>query len=118
MTNLQLLRELIDAQPKTMANLLNVTTHTYNAYERESMFPSNEVIIMLSIIYEINISIIIGEYYLIDDNIKAKLQPLSLLSEDEKYIILARRLLGDNVKLSRKNIRDKRKAIKDSLSTQ
>jgi DNA-binding XRE family transcriptional regulator len=117
MNNLQILRELIDVKPKTMANLLNVTTHTYNAYERETMFPSNEVVEMLSIIYEVDKSVIIGECELNDENIKSKLCSISKLTEEEKYKVLATRLLGDDVKLSRKNIRDKRKAIKDSLLT-
>lgn len=117
MNNLQILRELIDVKPKTMANLLNVTTHTYNAYERETMFPSNEVVEMLSIIYEVDKSVIVGECDLIEDELNERLCPIAQLTEDEKYALLATRLLGDNVKLSLKNIRDKRKAIKDSLST-
>ena len=117
MTNLQILRELINARPKTIANLLNVTTHTYNAYEREIMFPSNEVVEMLSIIYEVDKCVIIGDCELQDDEIKDKLSSLSELSEEDKFNVLAARLLGNDVKLSRKNIRDKRKAIKDSLLT-
>ena len=117
MTNLQLLRELINAQPKTMANLLNVTTHTYNAYERRTMFPSNEVVEMLAIIYEVDKSVIIGEGELNDEEIRRKLCSIAKLTEEEKYKVLATRLLGNDVKPSRKNIRDKRKAIKDSLLT-
>lgn len=117
MNNLQILRELIDVKPKTMANLLNVTTHTYNAYERETMFPSNEVVEMLSIIYEVDKSVITGECELNDEELKKKLCSISTLTEEEKYTLLATRLLGEDVKLSRKNIRDKRKAIKDSLLT-
>lgn len=117
MNNIQFLRELIDARPKTMANLLNVTTHTYNAYERETMFPSNEVVEMLSIIYEVDKSVIIGECELNDAGLKRELCSIAKLTEEEKYTLLATRLLGDNMKLSLKNIRDKRKAIKDSLLT-
>lgn len=118
MNNLRLLRALIDVPPKKLAKLLNVTAHTYIAFEQEKMKIPLEIVKMLSMIYQVDEAVILGSEMLLNAELNEKFTRIAKLPEEEKYNRLCEALLGKNVKLNYHNIKEIKNKIRDSLYTE
>lgn len=106
------IRQITEISPKIISKLLNVTVHTYNAYEQERMTPPPEVIKMLSMMYRIDESLLTAESVCIDEHSMAKLQVIENLSETDKLSYLSAGLLGENTVPNYHNIR----MVKDNIA--
>lgn len=115
MNNLRLLRKMIDVPPKKLAKLLNVTAYTYIAFEQEKMNIPLEIVKMLSMIYQVDEEILLGSEMLQNAELSEKFSRIAKFPEDEKYNLLCKALLGENVKFNYHNIKEVKNKIMDSI---
>lgn len=112
MNNLYYFRSISGIQPVVLSKLLNVTVHTYIAYEQEKMDAPFEIMKMLSLIYCVNIrSLSLPENLIPKETIK-KVEQLSMLSDDDRIACCTENLLGKGCKLNYRNVRSKKEEIK------
>lgn len=114
MNHLRELRDLTGTPQKMLSKLLNVTVHTYIAFEQKRMTLTPEIIVMLSMMYHVDKQMITGELS-IDNNTRTQLSMIGGMGEEEKLTFYAERLLGKHIKPTGKNIRSKKKEIEDAL---
>ena len=115
MDNLLKIRKLANVNPKILSKLLNVTVHTYLAFEQEKMVISFELIKMLSLIFRIDEKKIIDSSNQLEKQDKEQLIKISSLSEEEKLHYLALGILGEGVKINYKNISKVKNKIKNGI---
>ena len=109
------LRCLAEIPLKFFSKLLNVTVHTYVAYEQGKMIPPPEIIKMITMLYDIDPTIINSPSTIIDSSLAAKLNQLSQMNNEEKYKLLSFRILGDDTIPNYRNIRKVKDNIRESL---
>lgn len=109
------LRCLAEIPLKFFSKLLNVTVHTYVAYEQGKMIPPPEIIKMIAMLYDIDSTIINSPSTIIDSSLVAKLNQLSQMNNEEKYKLLSFRILGDDTIPNYRNIRKVKDNIRESL---
>lgn len=112
---LKTFRCLADIPITFFSKLLNVTVHTYLAYEQGKMIPPPEIIIMIAMLYDIDASVVIDPSYSIDSTLMTKLNQVAQMNYQEKYKLLSYRILGDNSVPNYRNIRKVKNKIKDSI---
>lgn len=88
------LRCLAEIPLTFFSKFLNVTVHTYVAYEQGKMIPPPEIIKMIAMLYNIDESVINNSY--VDASLIAKLDELAQMNIEDKYKVLSYRILGDN----------------------
>ncbi len=115
MKNLIELRQIAGIDAKILAKLLNITVHTYNAFEQGKMSPAPEIIIMISLMYRIDGAVLVEPSLCLSRDVTDRLLIISKLSEDEKYIYLSSGILEKNVKPNYHNIKKVKEEIRKSL---
>lgn len=111
MKNLIKIREFSQVNSKIIAKLLNITVHTYRAFEQGKMTPPPEIIRMIAMMYRIDDLVLFDSAYF-DQNVINNLIKISELSQDEKYNYLASGILGEekpnyhNIKKVKDQIRE------------
>lgn len=113
MNNLRDIRDIAKIEPKFIAKLLNVTVHTYIAYEQEKMQMPPEVIKMIEIIYDIDKTALFDVDAYLHPNILKKLKELSMA--ENKYELMTFRLLGEIKNPNYHYISKVKNQIKESL---
>lgn len=95
MNNLNNFRKTSGIEAKQLARLLNVTVHTYLGFEQEKMEMPLEIQIMLSIIYCVDRNeLFCEESFIRSDSVK-RIQALSHYDKTTLFVLLSKRLLGN-----------------------
>ena len=100
------LRCLGNIPPTFFSKLLNITVHTYIAYEQGKMSPSPEIIKMIAMLYDIDETVIYN--CCIDEALILELNRLANMETKDKYKLLSLRILGDDSIPNYRNIRKMR----------
>lgn len=95
------------------SKLLNITVHTYVAYEQGKMMPPPEIIKMIAMLYNIDEAVINKSY--VDASLIARLNELGQMNNEDKYRILSYRILGNNSIPNYRSIRKVKDKVKESL---
>ena len=105
MNNLRYFRDIANVPPILLSRLLNVTLHTYIAYEQEKTSMEKVIVEMLSLIYCVNELDLFAPIETINDITLKYLNNLSTLSIEDKQKELLRNLTGkDSAVLNYRNI--------------
>ena len=107
------LRCLGNIPPIFFSKLLNITVHTYIAYEQGKMSPPPEIIKMLAMMYDVDETVIYNSN--IDDSLTLKLNELLQMKDEDKYKLLSFRILGNNNIPNYRNIRKIKDTIRETL---
>lgn len=107
------LRCLAEIPLTFFSKLLNVTVHTYVAYEKGKMIPPPEIIKMIAMLYNIDEAVINDSY--VDASLIAKLDELAQMNNEDKYKMLSYRILGDNTVPNYHKIRKVKDNIREAL---
>ena len=107
------LRYLAGIPPIFFSKLLNITVHTYIAYEQGKMLPPPEIIKMIAMLYDIEESVLYD--FDINDSIIKHVHELSEIGNDAKYKLLSSRILGGDITPNYRNIRKAKEKIKESI---
>lgn len=113
MDNLIKIRKFANVSPKMLSKLLNVTVHTYVAYEQGKMTPPPEIIKMIAMLYNIDEAVISNSY--VDESLIARLDELAQMNNEDKYKLLSFRILGNDSVPNYRSIRTVKDNIKESL---
>lgn len=105
------IRTLANVSTKMMSKLLNVTAHTYVAYEQGRMRIPKEILKMISLIFRIDESTIIDPYLVLSKLDLIQLEKISQTTEEEKLQYLASGILDAGVAINYHNI----KKVKDRI---
>ena len=98
--NLKLFRELSGVTAKELATLLNVTTHTYIAFEQGKMSIPKVIEVMVSKIYSIptdNIYLNVDKILLA--NLK-KISQMAPLSQRDRWELMINNLFGQKISIT------------------
>lgn len=98
--NLKLFRELSGVTSKELATLLNVTTHTYIAFEQEKMSIPKVIEIMIAKIYSIpvdNVCLHVDKVLL--ENMES-ISQMALLSQGDRWKLMVDRLFGHQISIT------------------
>lgn len=115
MGNLLKIRLITEVFPKIIAKLLNITVHTYNAFEQGRMTPPPEVVKMIAMMYRIDESLLTAEPLCIDKHSLEKSQVITKLPGPEKFSYLSVEILGKNVVPNYRNIGTVKEKISKTL---
>ena len=112
MNNLHYFRTESGIDVKLLAKLLNVTVHTYLAFEQEKMHLPYEIKIMLSMIYEVDENDFFCESSDLTNDTKQKVQKLSQLKDENLIKVLKERLFENpNVDINYRTVNKVKKEI-------
>ena len=112
MNNLIEIRKIADVNPKIMSKLLNVTVHTYLAFEKAQMEMPKEILKMISMIFRVDEETIDSSKSLSEDTVE-QLREISSLSAEDKIKYLASGILGESTAVNYRNI----SIVKNKLRT-
>lgn len=105
MNNLKYFREETGVKAKDIAKLLNVTVHTYKAFESERCSIPFEIVAMLSIMYKIKeAEFFVNTSCLSKESIE-RLIEISNMQDENKVELFTVNLLGENATPNYKNIK-------------
>lgn len=107
------LRCLAEIPLTFFSKLLNVTVHTYVAYEKGKMIPPPEIIKMIAMLYNIDEAVINNSY--VDASLIVKLDELAKMNNEDKYKLLSYRILENKDIPNYRNIRKVKEKIRESL---
>lgn len=114
MDNLIKIRKLANVSPKILSKLLNVTVHTYIAFEQERMIMPKEILKMLSLVFRIDEETIFDSSKQLSDKDTEQLIKISLLSDEEKLKYLASGILEENITINYRNISNIKRKIRNA----
>lgn len=114
MDNLIKIRKLSNVSPKMLSKLLNVTVHTYLAFEQEKMVIPKEIIKMLSLVFRADEEIILDSSKQLSDKDTEQLIKISSLSDEEKLKYLASGILEENITINYRNISNIKRKIRNA----
>ncbi len=109
--NLKLFRTLSGFTPKELAKLLNVTAHTYNAFENDRMTVSKEIEIMLGKIYDVSVDTLWLSQESLPQDTRQKIGEMSELTSDSRWNLAVNRLFGRQIKVTYHRV----KLLKDEI---
>lgn len=113
--NLKLFRDLSGVTSKELATLLNVTTHTYIAFEQEKMSIPKVLEIIIAKIYSIPVDIIcLEESKVLMENLNS-ISKMSLLSQGKRWELMVNRLFGQQVAVTYHTVSRLKKEILSTL---
>lgn len=115
MKNLARIRALADVSSKDISSLLNESVYVYHAYEIGRLPIPLEIIKMISMIYEIDESILTDDSLPLDQETENRLTALSKLSENERYIHLYSHILEKDQVPNYRNIKRVKERICESF---
>lgn len=113
--NLARIRKLADVSLKNMSNLLNESAYVYNAYETGRLPIPLEIIKMISMIYEVDKSILTDDSLPLDQETENRLTALSKMTGNERYIHLYSHILEEGQVPNYRNIKRVKERICESL---
>lgn len=98
--NLKLFRELSGVTAKELATLLNVTAHTYIAFEQEKMSIPKVIEIMIAKIYSIPVdNICLNVDKILLENMKS-ISHMAFLSQGDRWKLMVDRLFGQQISIT------------------
>lgn len=110
--NLLLLRESSKATPKQLSRLLNISVHTYYYYEKGRMDVPYEIIMLLSLIYNIPADYVSNDDIDANDDVMESVRSLAQFDDTERYERMICNLMQSNQsKITYRNVRK----IKDTF---
>lgn len=115
MENLSKIRKIAGISPKVMSKLLNVTVHTYNAFEKGNMMPSPEIIRMIAMMYRVDESVLTNDSLPLDHDTVKRLLFVAELSENDRFIYLYSEILKENETPNYHSISLAKERIRNSL---
>lgn len=115
MNNLEYFRKISGVTPKQLARLLNVSVHTYRAFEQERISISQLQLRMLGKIYSIKSDSFIISIEKVSESTINNLQQLSTLTDEQRYSVLCNNLTDGSC--STVTYRDVRKAKEKIVSS-
>lgn len=119
MNNLKYFRTIANLTRKELASLMNVTVYTYQGYEDDRMVMRPEMVILVSMIYNIDKNDIFCPESNVSEDTLEKLNNLSAMSEKERYSQLILNLMGEKKdRVGYKQINIILKKIRDELQNE